>query len=459
VNEEVLLERMEVRDGMLVLAAPGARLKPDSPVAMSYRLLVLPDRDAISPAVLRRIGELVEAGATVVGRRPDRSNSLRGHPGCDREVRELAARIWGDCDGDGVRVHAHGKGRVIWNIPLGEVLAGMGTGPDFVVEGSGNRDRSIDFIHRATADEDLYFVSNSSMERREIRCRFRVGPGRVPSFWHPQDGSVNACHLYQVGDGFVRVPIDLAPASSVFVVFRESALPDHLVRIERRAAALDGGGASSPAGGGIELLGMDAATVDVRVRLAGRYDLETARGRRGCLVVDEVPADRVLEGPWRLSFPEGWGAPRALTLTTLVDWAEHADPGVRHFSGTAHYECDFVLPDTIGREGNALFLDLGTVREVAAVTVNGIDAGLLWKQPFRLDIGPFVHGGRNQLGIAVTNLWNNRIVGDLRQGPDNGLARTNLKKKFSSKSPLLPSGLIGPVRLQFPVQATIDLPR
>jgi hypothetical protein len=83
--------------------------------------------------------------------------------------------------------------------------------------------------------------------------------------------------------------------------------------------------------------------------------------------------------------------------------------------------------------------------------------GVLWKQPYRIDIGSFVRPGRNQLEISVTNLWNNRIVGDLRMELEKGFTQTNLKGKFTAKSPLLPSGLIGPVTLEFPVQATTKL--
>ena len=144
---------------------------------MSYRLLVLPDRKTISPAVLKRLGEFVNAGATIVGPKPERSNSLKGYPDCDREVRKLAAQIWGNCDGDKVRTHAFGQGKVLWNVPLTNALADLGIAPDFVAENISNEDRHIDYIHRTTAEEDIYFVSNSSTNRATVTCRFRVGAG------------------------------------------------------------------------------------------------------------------------------------------------------------------------------------------------------------------------------------------------------------------------------------------
>ena len=429
VNEEVLLERMRVRDGRLVL-----------PDGMNYRLLVLPDREAISSAVLRRVGEWVDAGATVSGRRPLRSNSLKGYPDSDREVRELAIKIWGACDGETVKSANYGKGRVFWNVPLDKVLEEMKIAPDFTVENLENKHREIDHIHRETENEDIYLVANTTLEHQSASCRFRVAAGRVPSFWQAEDGSVKPCHVYASGDGFVRLPIELPPASSVFVVFREDERADHLVRLDQT-------------GGAIEVTAMAAKTFTAVAHLSGSYAYRTAKGHAGAIKVD-VPADIIIDGSWKLVFPPDSGAPREVTMDTLIDWTMSPNPEVRYFSGTATYQKTFTLPDMPAEGG--VTLDLGTIREVAAVRVNGKDAGILWKQPFRTEIGHLLEKGENDLEIVVTNLWNNRIVGDLQPDSKQAFTRTNIKSKFSAKSPLLPSGLIGPVKLAFPVSVTVQ---
>jgi hypothetical protein len=438
INEEVILTRLQVKDGKLAL-----------PDGLAYRLLVLPDRESISPAVLRRIGDFIAAGATVVGPKPLRSNSLRGYPDCDREVRELADRIWGPCDGKTVRSHHYGAGKVVWNIPLREVLAEMGVAPDFQVENGANDERQIDYIHRATASEDIYFVSNSSTEHRSATCRFRVAAGRVPSFWRPGDGSIRPCPVYQTGDGFVRVTVDLPPASSVFVVFRAEEREDHLVAVTE-APAEQGGRA-------IEVGGIQGDSVPVRVSRPGTYRVESARGRRGEIVVGEVPADQPVAGPWRVTFPKDLGAPGEIVMETLADWTGHTDPGVRYFSGTARYHTRFMLPDSFSAAAGPVILDFGVAKEVAEVTVNGRKAGVLWQAPSQLDLSGFVQAGENQLEISVTNLWNNRLVGDLQDPSQAAITRTNLKDRFTAASPLLPSGLLGPVTLRFPVATTIPL--
>jgi hypothetical protein len=431
----VILNLMQVRDGRLVL-----------PSGMSYRMMVLPDRESISPEALRRIASFIEAGATVVGRKPVRSNSLRGYPDCDREVRELADRVWGPCDGKSVRSHTHGAGKIFWNVPLKDILAEMGVQPDFVVESPANEDWEIDYVHRITEKEDIYFVANNHSEHRSAVCRFRMAPGRVPSFWHPDDGSVRPCPVYQAGDGFIRLTVELPPESSVFVVFREDDGRDHLVTVAETPPA------SGPAA--IEILGLEQDTVTAKAWRNGKWRVESARGRSGEIAAKEVPADQSIAGPWQVAFPENLGAPPQITMETLADWTTHPDPGVRHFSGTATYRIDFTLAADPAAGGNPVVLDLGEVKEVAEITVNGHKLGIAWKQPNQIDITTAVQPGENRLEIAVTNLWNNRIVGDLKNPEQSPVTRTNLKGKFNAKSPLLPSGLLGPVTLRFPVTVT-----
>jgi hypothetical protein len=387
----------------------------------------------------------------VVGRKPLRSNSLRGHPDCDREVRELADRIWGPCDGETVRSHSYGAGKVFWNVPLKDVLSGMGVAPDFVVESPSNENRDIDYIHRRTDSEDIYFVSNISHEHRSATCRFRVSDERVPSFWHPDDGSVRPCPVYQVAEGFVRLTVDLPPASSVFVVFREEKPGDHLVAVTETTPTSDSVG--------INILSLEQDTVTAKVWQPGKWRIESARGGSGEIMVGEVPHDQPIGGPWQVKFPENLGAPPSIVMETLTDWTAHADPGVRHFSGTARYLTSFTLSTVHCETGKQVILDLGEVKEVAEVTVNGRNLGIAWKQPNRIDITPAIRAGENQLEIAIANLWNNRIVGDLKNPDQPPVARTNIKNKFNAKSPLLPSGLLGPVTLRFPVTVSTRIQR
>jgi len=200
----------------------------------------------------------------------------------------------------------------------------------------------------------------------------------------------------------------------------------------------------------------------------GVYTLKTTDGKTRTLRVKAGAATAALTGPWALQFPDGWGAPKQVTLDKLISWTEHSNPGVRYFSGTARYSKDFTLPASLVAPGRSVLLDLGKVKNFAEVTLNGKKLNVLWKEPFRADVTGLVRAGRNHLEVSVTNLWPNRIIGDAQQPDDcqwNGNAIAKIPqwvtdggkrpqagrytfatwRYYNKDSQLLESGLIGPV--------------
>lgn len=204
---------------------------------------------------------------------------------------------------------------------------------------------------------------------------------------------------------------------------------------------------------------------------AGVYQARTARGRMWRMEVREPARVLTLPNAWRLRFPPGKGAPPEIRLDRLVSWTEHAQPGVRYFSGTAEYTTTFHVPAAMLSGGRAVSLDLGRVKNFAEVRVNGRSTGVLWKEPFRLDVTGLLKPGQNTLSVRVTNLWPNRLIGDAQhpeevewsgdaigKWPDwvwKGAPRPPTPRltfttwRFYRKdSPLLGSGLLGPVTLR-----------
>jgi hypothetical protein len=213
---EVVLTRMSARNGRIVL-----------PDGMSYRLLVLPQVTTMTPPLLRKIRELVEAGATVVGPRPMKSPSLSDYPKCDEEVKRLADELWGDCDGKTVKEHAYGKGSIVSGLTPEGTLSKMGVQPDFTA-GS-----FIRWIHRSVDGMEIYFVSSSSQQLTDAICTFRTS-GKRPEFWQPETGHIERVAIYEQADGVTRIPIRFEPSGSVFVVFRQAAKPfDPVVSVTR----------------------------------------------------------------------------------------------------------------------------------------------------------------------------------------------------------------------------------
>ena len=205
INADVIEHRLAVKDGRLVL-----------PDGMNFRLLALPESATMRPELLKKIGELVKAGATVVGTPPKRSPSLENFPKCDAEVQNLARAIWGETDLKQPGEHPFGKGRVFWGKSLTEILATLGSKPDF------ESSQHLGFIHRHSDSEDIYFVANQKEEAMATTAAFRVGD-KAPELWWPDSGRIEHPAVYDTVDGVVRLPLSFGPAGSVFVVFRDKA--------------------------------------------------------------------------------------------------------------------------------------------------------------------------------------------------------------------------------------------
>ena len=229
----------------------------------------------------------------------------------------------------------------------------------------------------------------------------------------------------------------------------------------------------APAGEAAAELHRDAAgTLWLDAREPGRYELRTANAAK-MIEVPALPAPVDVAGPWRVRFAPGWGAPpEPVIFENLISWSEHADVGIKYFSGAATYAKTVQLPGELSAPGRRVWLDLGNVQVMAEVKVNGHDLGILWRPPYRIDVTDAVRGRRDAtLEIKVVNLWVNRQIGDeaLPEDSDrnpNGTLKTwpqwlaenkpSPTGRFAFTSwrlwkkgePLQPSGLIGPVTLR-----------
>ena len=201
-SAEALIARMSVKDGRLVL-----------PDGMSYRLLVLPENVTLmTPALVGKIKQLVDAGATVLGPRPTASPSLSDFPKCDEEVAKLAAEVWGGCDGKTITEHSFGKGRVVWGQPLDEVLEKLKTPADFTTS------VKLNWIHRRVGETEVYFVANETAVAVEAKCGFRVN-GLRPELWNPETGDISPLADYEKTAAGIAVPLRFEASGSAFVIF------------------------------------------------------------------------------------------------------------------------------------------------------------------------------------------------------------------------------------------------
>jgi hypothetical protein len=383
-NADVLLRRVAAKDGRLVL-----------PDGMSYRYLVLPHSASwtASPAVLRKIKALAEGGVTVIGRRPARAPGLSDYPRCDVQVKMLADALWGpQTAASGTQ--KTGAGRVIWGMTLDEIVKSDHLAPDVEFRNV-SPSAKLDWIHRRHGESEIYFLSNQTAAAVTVDVAFRVR-GKQPELWDAVTGQIRDLPDWHEKDGRTVVPLALAPRQSGFIVFR------------RQAGAARAGGARN---------------VPTRRQIAE------------------------IAGSWDVSFDPKWGGPRSVVFEKLQDWTSRPEPGTRYYSGTATYRTTFDLPETSRRGNTRIHLDLGRVRDVAAVRLNGKDLGVVWTAPWQVEITRAAKPTGNRLEIDVVNLWPNRLIGDAALPPEKRLTKTNVHT-YKKTSPLLPSGLLGPVFLR-----------
>ena len=220
INSDVIERKLSVKNGILTL-----------PHGTTYRVLVLPELGTMRPEVLRKIRDLVKAGATVVGTPPVRSPSMEDYPRCDAEVQKLAREVWGEANVRQPGERTFGKGRVIWGKSMLEVMHTLSFSPDFESR------TKLRFTHRRSGDADIYFVANPQARAIATTASFRTG-SRAPELWRPDTGHIERPAVYDIADGCVRLPLVLDPNGSVFVMFREKARRDRIVTVSRDGKVL-----------------------------------------------------------------------------------------------------------------------------------------------------------------------------------------------------------------------------
>ena len=365
-----------------MLSAREGRITTKS--GMDYGLLALdPYSQHMSLPVLRAIHKLVEDGAVVAGLKPTDDPSLADD---QAEFQRLNDELFGD----GTGVHTVGKGTVYAGQNAEAALKAMDVPPDFD-HTKPESDTRLLFVHRKLADGDLYFVDNRNDRDETVDATFRV-TGKSPELWHAETGQSEPAS-YHIADGRTTVPLHLEPWGTVFVVFRKPTK-------------------------------------------------ETSRTLPKVVGTDLV----TLEGPWNLAFQPGRGAPASITLDELISWTESTNAGVKYFSGTGTYTKTVQASAEWFKKGAKLWIDLGEVKNLAEVTVNGKSLGIVWHTPYRVDATSALKPGANQVTIKVINAWVNRLIGD--QQPDATTKYTFADvKPYRANSPSQPSGLLGPVHV------------
>jgi hypothetical protein len=361
-----------------------------TPADGSYKMLYLGGRsERMTLAVAQKLVELVKQGATVVGNRPVDSPTLNDD---QKQLTAALDALFGKRAAKAGAVHKLGKGKVIAGLGINDAMKQLGEARDFE---PAKTDADLMFVHRKLDDGEVYFVDNRKPKAEQVEATFRV-VGKVPELWDAVTGKTAAVS-YKTEAGRTTVPLMLDPDGTVFVVFRKTATAT------------------------------EAKVVTPEVNpIAGLHN--------------------ALNSGWTVSFEAGRGAPEKLQLDKLASWSESPRNGVKYFSGTATYTKTIEVPAEALKPGARVLLQLGDVAELAEVAVNGKYLGVAWKTPYQMDVTSALKPGANKLAIAVTNLWVNRLIGDQQSWSARKYAFTDIAP-YKADSPLVKSGLIGPVEL------------
>ena len=400
------------------------RERPDVPEGYSYDFVnktlmssgrelpycaIIIDKEVkyMSLPVLRRLAELARSGVILAGGEPETHCDLMGD---EAEFEALVRDIW----------HS-GRENVVPRSGLEKALSDAGVVPDVLFDNPSGAD--IRFVHRHLTDGELYWIANINPDSRRLPVSLRVC-GRKPLLLDAETGEVSEAS-YRFEGGRTVVTLDLVRDDAVFVLLGEET--------------------------------------EVRER---------------AVPAPLVAEAAVLGGPWHVRFQPGRGAPESAVLDTLDLLSNSPVPGIRYFSGTATYAYSFDWsaeamplsgpknrgegpakgiastdrkvaaerrPKVAAASKDKVILDLGKVYDLARVRLNGVDLGVVWKEPFVVDVTGALQEGVNNLEIEVTNTWHNRIIGDLQPGAEQITYTTH--KFYDAASPLRESGLAGPVRL------------
>ena len=354
------LKLMQVKNGKII-----------APSGAVYSLLVL-DKSAknMTLPVLKKIRNLVKAGAIVAGIKPEKSPSMSDNI---TEYQAIVNEIWG-------------KNPQLETQNFAEILRGAKVSEDVIIK---NAQSKILYVHRKTAIEHIYWLDNRSENANDAEISFRVSSAE-PELWHPQTGKTEKVS-YKIENGRTIIPLHFESWEAYFIVFKNKA--------------------------------------------------SVLEYKKPILTENQVAT---IASPWTVKFQEGRGAPANATFDKLTSWSENVDNGIKYFSGTATYQNTFKMPTV--EKGSTYVIDLGDVKNVAEIILNGKNMGTAWKKPFKMDITEGVKTGDNTLEVKVTNTWVNRLIGDAQPDVKQKITFTAMPF-YQGKEPLLPSGLIGEVKI------------
>ena len=360
--------------------------------SIEYGALLFPGSHKMAPnkmislAVAQKILELAKEGASVfIDEKPTLQpgiHSEEDHKNWQNTIDE----IWNNSNASSWKI---GKGTIMTLPYLGSDFASIGIQQDVYFPKLNRAEvETIAWTHRKSETEDIYFLSNQNSAKRQFEALFRVA-GKIPEWYNPVTDKTSVLQYWKEESGRTRVLISFDENESGFVIFKEKA-----------------------------------TTSEIKTTI-----FETVQA------IDEN---------WELQFDPAFHGPKEVAkINKLLDWSTSTNDKIKYYSGTAIYQKEWIWK---GKTGDKIWLDLGTIANIAEVSINGKDCGTLWTYPYKVDISKAAKKGKNNLVIKITNTWANRLIGDQKLPKEEKLTWTTAPFRLEG-NPLLKAGLLGPVTI------------
>ncbi len=440
VNSDDIINRLDVKNNQLVL-----------PEGTTYKALVLKNSDKLRMKTLRRIAVLSKKGAIIIGDKPSALLGYVASKADEMEFNLLVSEIWNS---------KNTYSGYNWT----DIFPKINIRSDFAVTGK----EDLDFMHRKVGDDDIYFSYNADSVANTFKMRFAV-TGKAPELWNPMDGSTKKLAQYQEKDGFTYLSVDLLPQQSFFIVFKTAK--------NQTTSVIPGNNYKN-----LSFSEKENNQIIANVIQKGSYNVALSNGKSWQFNVDDLAKPMNINGTWDVKFNLNQGYGGTEKFRQLIDWKDAEKDSIKYYSGTATYYKTIDIPANYLKKDNSYILDLGDVSIVAQVKLNGTDLGVLWIAPFKTDITKYLKAGENKLEIQLTNQWSNRLIGDERYPKQDGgyqLEGRNVEGKmpqwytnnepmpagprttfttapfYKKNSPLMSSGLLGPVKIIESVNVTM----
>ncbi|MGJ8692240.1 MAG: glycosyl hydrolase [Thalassotalea sp.] len=433
-NEELLQNNVSLIDGKLSVKDAG-----------KYRILMLRDSEQMLLSTAQKIKQLVAQGAIVLGDKPLTSPSLMDDSDDLKALLTIADTLWGDNESG---AKTTGKGKVYWGMTLSDVIAAESIQPDVQVAEA----LDIQWLHRSTAEADIYYLSNQHDKAVDAAVSFRI-KDRTPEVWNINTGQTDSAKVWQQQGDKTNVTLSFEPHGSQFIVFSKHAAKEHYAHVNYADAAseLKNNTVLDSADNWYQIHHTDKAPVTFKneqliANISGEYQLfdNNKESKTVELQVNSQP----LINNWQLKFTKGWDTPEQTILAKLSSLTEHQNKAIQHYSGTVEYTTTFDYSSNFQEDVNNsnVSINLGAVSNIAELWLNGEKVATRWAPPFSFDISKFVTNGNNTLKVLVTNTWRNQLIYDNQRSFDQKKTwTTNPPKKFDKN--LASSGLVGPVEL------------